>query len=95
MIQKPNIKFTDATTTSMKGTSPESLIFLIENQSQDPASVQDQNRAAFPHSKIQPHNPLGQKHNHTALRVENKPKQEEFYLLDPSPRRVDGLYFLV
>ena len=85
LIQKPNIKFTDAATTSMKDTSPKSLIFPIENQSQDPASVQDQNRATFPHSKFQPHNPLGKKHNHIAFRVENNPKKEEFLPLEANP----------
>ena len=39
VIQKPNIKFADATTISMKNTSPNSLHFPTENQSQNPASV--------------------------------------------------------
>ena len=34
MIQKPNMKFTDAATLSMKNTSPNSYFFPIENQSQ-------------------------------------------------------------
>ena len=76
VIQKPNIKFIDASTTSMKDMSPKSLIFLIKNLSQGPASVQDQNRAAFSHSKIWPNSPLGKKHHHTGLRVENKLKYE-------------------
>ena len=35
MIQKPKIKFTDATTISMKETSTISPFFPIENQSQN------------------------------------------------------------
>ena len=34
VIQKPNIKFTKESTTSMKNTSPNSICFPIENQSQ-------------------------------------------------------------
>ena len=41
MIQKPNIKFTDAGTTSMKNMSPNSLFFPTENQD----SVYGQNKA--------------------------------------------------
>ena len=40
VIEKPNIKFTNATTTSMKDTSPKSLIFQTENLFQSPAKVQ-------------------------------------------------------
>ena len=35
MIQNPNIKFSDTATISMKDTSSISLIFAIENQSQN------------------------------------------------------------
>ena len=35
VIQKPNIKFSDAATISMEDTSPVSLFFLTENQSQN------------------------------------------------------------
>ena len=80
VIQKPNIKFTDADTISMKNTSPNSLFFPIENQSQNHVY------AAFPQPLFfWPNSPLVQKHNQTtpydrkpnqsALRVENTTKQ--------------------
>ena len=70
LIQNPNIKFTNAATTFMKGTSPNSLRFPTENQSQIWTVCRVKTRQPYHRPKIRPNGPLVQKHIQISLKVE-------------------------